>query len=165
MPDEGPSVTLREHVEALIQQEKLSRSESERERDRALQLLSAEREKVALAFAKAIEAQLHTAVDGLESQISQTAGQIHARIDALVQHAETVQAALRRELDVKDAAQREADAKTEAALDKRLASLNELRNVVIDRESSYMNKEAAELQFIELRNQVRDLIERLGKIT
>lgn len=147
-------VPIRDYVETLIKEQQRAADVAERERSKAADVL-------AVGLARSIE-------EG-DARLREHVVNQFAQIAAAVVSAEKLEAtqfeSLRREMRLTNDASEKAISKAEGATDKRLEGLNAIRGQLADQASTFMLREVAEAQITDLRKQVAELAERLGKLT
>lgn len=157
---EPDTVPLREHVEAILDEQRRGMIVAEQEREKAARALGAallvaeqEREKAAQALAAALAKQIDAGDEALRDHIGQQVHQINAAL-----------AAIQREMELTSEYQQTAIAKAETATEKRFESVNEFRAQLASQTDSFLPREVAESQFAELRRSITDLTAKMSKL-
>lgn len=149
----GEAVSLRDHITAILDEQR-----------RGIIVAEQEREKAARALAITLAEQIRSGDQNLREHIGQQVQQIRAALEA----AEKLEVArfdsLSRELNLITTAAAEAIAKAETATDKRLESMNELRGQLQDQATQFMSRDLAEAQFQEMRRALADLNAKLSSV-
>lgn len=169
-------VSLREYVEALFNEQQRATDMAERERaaatsalrqeqQHAADIAARERSKAAGALATNLAHSISEGDDRLREHIVNQFAQIAAALDSAEKLEVTRLDTLRREMTLIHDGSEKAISKAETAVEKRLEAGNAYRAQLADQASTFMLREVGDAQFDDLRKQVAELTERLGKLT
>lgn len=165
-------ITLREYLEAMLNDQKKALIAYADERDRTASAVTDEREKAAQVLAETLTRRFAQVDKALRDHITEQVAMLRlaeqnaealelARIAGMGERIEAV----RRELGLLQAASAEAIAKAELATDKRFASVNEFRAQLTDTISRFLPREVSEAQIAELRKAITDISDRINTMT
>ncbi len=145
---------VKEFIEAILSENRRADERAERERDRAASVL-----------ADGLRHSISEGDDRLREHIVAQFAQIAAALDSAEKLEVTRLDTLRREMTLIHDGSEKAISKAETAVEKRLEAGNAYRAQLADQASAFMLREVGDAQFVDLRKQVAELTERLGKLT
>jgi hypothetical protein len=165
------AVPLREYIEAVFEEQRRGMLVAETEREKAAKALE-------IALARSIEEgdralrehvaaqvqQIQAALQAAEKLELQRFSSLEKQIDAYAKTSNDRLASLQREAQLVATSSETAINKANAATEKRLESLNELRAMVTDAQAAFLPREVADAQFTELRRAISELSGKISKL-
>ena len=146
-------IPLREHFDAILDEQR-----------RGMLVAEQEREKAARALAVELTRSITEGDTNLREHIKNQIDQIRAALESAerleVQRIE----ALGHSMSLIHEASEKAISKAENATEKRLESLNELRGSMADQTNTFLPREVAEAQLLEMRRAIADLTEKVNRL-
>ena len=159
-----PAVPLREYVEAIFEEQRRGLIVAESEREKAARALAEEREKAAQALAVELQRAITEGDRNLRERTDEQGRNLTQHIDEQGAQLRQLIESVQREQNIRHNAAQEAIKKAEDATERRLESLNELRGSMADQTNTFLPREVAEAQLLEMRRAIADLTEKVNRL-